>query len=83
MTENIFGTTANEPFQPSITLFLQIFNAYPLKTIQKLLNDIIDINLDEQVSLKDGFYMFFQKNTKFFAHPVSFGFLHNDRNIKH
>ena len=27
--------------------------------------------------------MFFQKNTKFFAHPVSFGFLHNDWNIKH
>ena len=71
IAENISGTTANGPFLPSITLFSQIFAAYPLINIQKWLIDIININLDEKVSVKGGFYMLFQKNTKFFAHPVT------------
>ena len=52
------------------SLFLQIFAAFLLTNIQKWLIEIVNIDLDEKVSLKDGFYMLLQKNTKIFAHPV-------------
>ena len=35
ITENIFGTSTNEPFLPFITIFLQNFAVYPLVYIQK------------------------------------------------
>ena len=70
IAENLFETSANGPLLPSITLFSQIFAAYPLINIEQWLIDIININLDEKDSLKDGFNMRFQINTKFFAHPV-------------
>ena len=47
------------------SLFLQIFAAFLLTNIQKWLIEIVNIDLDEKVSLKDGFYMLLQKNTKF------------------
>ena len=37
------------------SLFLQIFAAFLLTNIQKWLIEIVNIDLDEKVSLKDGF----------------------------
>ena len=69
ITANIFRTTANRPFLPSITLFSQIFDAYPLMNIQKWLINIIDLDFDAKIYvkplLKGCFCMLSPKNTKF------------------